>query len=154
MTQWNPMPSENNQYRELPSAEAADVTQMLSTGDYRGAAVALVGYALSTDRPGQAWELMLQCSEHADDQIRGNAILCMGHLARRFGNATTEGPIDPERVVPIIERGLQDNSDWVSGHAWDTASDVLVYCGWQVNGYADAEPTYDLAEDEDDDEDA
>jgi hypothetical protein len=64
----------------------------------------------------------LRLSTHADDVLRGNAILCFGHLARRFGELTPEAV---ERVV----RGLTDPSDYVRGQAHAAASDVKHFLG-------------------------
>lgn len=69
----------------------------------------------------------VELSTHHDELVRGNAILGLGHLARRFGELSTE-------CLAIIERGLLDPSRHVRGQAHAAAEDVVTLLGWFVAG--------------------
>lgn len=65
---------------------------------------------------------------HDDEEVRGNAILAFGHLARRFR------VLSPD-IKPLIESALLDDSAHVKGQAWAAASDVRFFLGWNVKGF-------------------
>lgn len=81
----------------------------------------LVALALYADDPEFIQHTMIQYSQHKHDNVKGIAILCFGHLARRFGI------IDKELVLPIVHAGLQDESEIVRGHADSALDDINMF---------------------------
>lgn len=58
-------------------------------------------------------------SAHAHPVVRGNAVLALGHLARRFGK------LDFEDVVKsVVEEAFHDSDDYVRGQADAAADDI------------------------------
>jgi hypothetical protein len=71
----------------------------------------------------------LRLSGHPHFNVRGNAILGFGHLAR------TCGALDEGRVKPLIERALKDTDEYVRGQANAAADDLAHYLGWRIEGH-------------------
>jgi hypothetical protein len=84
---------------------------------------------------GWAEEICLKLCKHPHFNVRGNAILGLGHTARRCGLLTLE------LAVPVIAKGLLDANEFVRNHAYTAASDLNTYLNVIVPGYE--EPTWD-----------
>ena len=91
-----------------------------------------VPIVITLDPPDCAWSeaICLALAKHPHFNVRGNAILGLGHLAR------TCGRLNLATVAPAITDALQDEHEYVRGHADDAASDLLHYLGVQIPGYA------------------
>lgn len=72
----------------------------------------------------------MDLTSHEHFNVRGNAILGLGHLARTCGH------LDLAAVVPVISAALGDRHEYVRGHAADAAADLLHYLGVHVPGSA------------------
>lgn len=72
--------------------------------------------------------ICLRLANHSDSQVRANAILGFGHLARVSGELTEA------TVKPVIEAGLREEQP-VRGQAWAAADDVTHFLGWQISGF-------------------
>ena len=64
-------------------------------------------------------------ASHAHPSVRGNAVLGLGHLARRFGT------LEPS-AVPIIESALHDPDEFVRGQAHAAADDLNHFLGLRL----------------------
>jgi hypothetical protein len=71
-----------------------------------------------------AQDICVKLSSHSDYNVRGNAILGFGHLARICG------VLNEEVVKPVIESGLHDEEQYVREQAVAAAGDVVFYLGW------------------------
>lgn len=69
----------------------------------------------------------VQLARHRNANVRGNAVLAFGHLARRFGR------LDPGRVRRQVEIALHDPSDYVRGQAFSAAEDLATFLDWQFD---------------------
>jgi hypothetical protein len=74
-----------------------------------------------------AENICVRLTSHPHPQVRANAILGFGHLAR------TRGRLNKDVVKPIIEAGLRDNAKEVRGHAASAADDVYCYLDWEMD---------------------
>ena len=85
---------------------------------------------ISLDPPDCAWaqEICIRLAAHPHANVRGNAILAFGHLAR------TCGALDEARVLPLVESALRDRDDYVRGQADAAAGDVAHFLGWRIAG--------------------
>ncbi len=67
----------------------------------------------------------LRLSNHPHENVRGNALLAIGHLARRFGSLD-------ETAKAVVEAGLSDPSGYVRGQADSAADDCEHYLDWCI----------------------
>lgn len=61
---------------------------------------------------------------HPDSNVRGNADLALGHLARVHGRLGRE-------AIAVVESGLRDPDSYVRGQANAAADDLEHFLGWQ-----------------------
>lgn len=73
--------------------------------------------------------ICIALASHANFNVRGNAILGFGHIARTCRSLNTE------QIVPLISNALSDPSEYVRDHADNAACDLQVYLGVLVPGY-------------------
>ncbi len=69
------------------------------------------------------------CDDVFDDRVRGNAVMSLGHLARRFRS------LDEQSVKPIIESALNDRDEYVRTHAKSAADEIHQFLGWRIAGH-------------------
>lgn len=75
--------------------------------------------------PGHAERVLLALAVHPHPNVRGNAILGFGHLAR------TAGVIHAESTVhACVSAALADADTYVAGQADSAASDLAFFLGW------------------------
>lgn len=98
-----------------------EVLALIYSDDPDAIVTGLVSLALYAEDPAFIQDTMLKYSQHPHDNVKGIAILCFGHLARRFGI------IDKELVLPIVYAGLQDESEIVRGHADSALDDINMF---------------------------
>jgi hypothetical protein len=79
----------------------------------------------SSEREWAEWACT-QLAKHRNANVRGNALVGFGHLARRFGR------LDPNRVKPLIESALHAHNEHIREHAESAADDVNTFLSWQV----------------------
>ncbi len=84
---------------------------------------------ITMDPPDCEWaqNICMKLSNHENYNVRGNAILGFGHLAR------TCGTLKEESIKPIIKAALNDKNEYVRGQAQDAASDIEHYLHWKVS---------------------
>ena len=114
-------------YQDTGNPDLAAVRRAMKLDDAEELKTLIVGLALYHEDGRVVEELCHRLSGHADEFVRGNAVLGFGHLARRFRTLD-------ERALAIVERALKDSSDHVRGQAWAAAGDVCFFLGWKVSG--------------------
>lgn len=84
---------------------------------------------VSLDPPDCAWaqDVCLRLASHPHFNVRGNAVLGFGHLAR------TCGALDEARVKPVVEAALRDPDAYVRGQADAAAGDIEHFLGWRLD---------------------
>jgi hypothetical protein len=70
--------------------------------------------------------LCARLARHPHVNVRGNAVLGFGHLARRFGR------LDRVVVEPLVREALADPDAYVSGQADAAAEDLQHFLGWDL----------------------
>ena len=85
-----------------------------------------VALDIGTEADARDWaqSCCVQLARHRNAQVRGNALLAFGHLARRFGR------LDPQRVRRLVQIALYDPSDYVRAHAASAADDLATFLAW------------------------
>lgn len=90
----------------------------------------LMDVVLDIALEAEPWEWAQACcvqlARHRNAQVRGNAVLGFGHLARRFGR------LDPQRVRRLVEIALYDPSPYVREQAASAADDLATFLDWEL----------------------
>lgn len=68
-------------------------------------------------------DICLRLAKHEHFNVRGNAILGLGHIAR------TCRELNAVAAVPVIAAAFDDPHDFVRGHAESAAEDLEIYLG-------------------------
>ncbi len=68
------------------------------------------------------------CSSE-NDKVRGNALISLGHLARRYRI------LDEQTVKPVGEKGLLDVSDYGRECAKSAADEIHQFLHWTIQGH-------------------
>jgi len=109
---------------EPMSREAVDAA--LGRAEPKELLRAVVAVALHSEDLAWASSVCLQLARHQHFNVRGNAILGLGHLARRFGR------LDPV-AREVIEEGLRDSDAYVRGQAECAADDAQRFLRWKIS---------------------
>jgi hypothetical protein len=115
-------------YEPIPELTRAEVEAAVERDDPGELLYAVLAAALYADDPAWAEGVCLRAASHRDPNVRGNAVLGFGHLARLHGR------LDRLRVEPVIAAALDDPDPYVRGHAHNAAGDVSHFLGWAVRG--------------------
>lgn len=93
-----------------------------------------VPIVVSLDPPDCTWAtgVCIRLADHVHWNVRGNAILGFGHLAR------TCRELPRAEVQPLVEAALHDSHSYVRGHAEDAADDIRHFLGWDSLGRTSA----------------
>ncbi len=79
------------------------------------------------EHPGYAESICRQLAVHPHANVRGNAILGFGHLARTAGIIWR-----PKEVRALVEAGLADPDEYVRGQAESAADDLRHFLKWKL----------------------
>jgi hypothetical protein len=114
----------------------SDVEAVLSRGDPQELLYVPIAVGMNGDQfaPGWAEAICLRLVSHPHFNVRGNALLGLGHVAR------TCRWLNFEQVLPLLSAGLQDPNGFVRGHAQGAACELEMWLGIHVPGY-DGEQT-------------
>ena len=109
----------------------ADVEAVVARGDPSELLYVpiVVGMNAADCRREWAEAICFNLAEHPDFNVRGNAVLGLGHIAR------TCRELNLAQAVPLISRALFDPHEYVRSHADGAACDLHLYLGVIVNGY-------------------
>ena len=117
--------SELMKYVPIDPMSREDVEAVLARGNPEELLRAVLAVALHDEDNAWATSICLRLASHNHFNVRGNAILGLGHLARRYCY------LDPA-ARGIIEAGLQDDDPYVRGQADAAADDVEHFLGWEI----------------------
>lgn len=114
-----------------------DVEIVIARGDPEELLYVPIVVGMNSDdcEPGWAEKICLQLASHPHFNVRGNAVLGLGHIAR------TCRALNLELAVPVIAVALHDPHDFVRGHAFTAAENLNTYLGVKVPGFV--EPSWD-----------
>ena len=108
-----------------------DVEAVLDRGDPNELLYVPIVVGMNAADCEQAWaeEICFRLVDHPHFNVRGNAILGLGHIAR------TCRQLDLSRALPVISQALSDSHKYVRGHAGSAACDLHMYLVVAVPGY-------------------
>lgn len=113
-------------FQDLEHFTAADIDAAIERNDPHELQMVSVTVALACPDQTAAQEVCLKLSRHRHNKVRGNAIMSLGHLARRF-RALDEGA-----VKPLIESALRDADEYVRTRAKSAADEIHQFQGWSI----------------------
>ncbi|WP_269532856.1 hypothetical protein [Chitinimonas sp. BJYL2] len=86
----------------------------------------VVAISLNEANIDEAIEVCSILAKHPDANVRGNALLGFGHIARRFNRL----PKDP--VETLVKSGLKDSSAYVQAQSLTAVEDIEQFVGWKI----------------------
>ncbi|MDP9353181.1 MAG: hypothetical protein M3P51_16800 [Chloroflexota bacterium] len=119
-------------YEPVSELTPAEVEEAIARDRPEELLYAVISVALYAEDPIWAEDVCVRLAAHTHFNVRGNAILGFGHIARVHHQLTRE------RVQPIIEAAFADPDPYVRAHAEDAASDVSHFLGWSIRRSAPA----------------
>ena len=108
-------------YQPIPELSRAEVEEALCHNSEH-LSTAVLSAALFSDDCGWAESICIRAASNKKPTVRGNAILGLGHIARRFGDFN-----QPQVTTKIIETALSDYSEYVRGQAESAADDISAF---------------------------
>ncbi len=128
-------------FQDLESFTDDDIKDAFLRDDPSELMLVSITVALSSPDLVCAQDACLRLGSYNDPRVRGNAVMCLGHLARRFSS------LDELRVRPLIESSLRDGDDYVRTLACSAADEIHQFLGWEFPGHTYGEmnsvPTYE-----------
>lgn len=114
-------------YEAIKPRSKEDVESAISRNNPNELLYAVLATALHSDDPEWAEDICSRLAAHEHFNVRGNAVLGFGHIARIHRR------LNEVRVKPLIEAALRDESDYVRGQADAAADDVKFFLKWKIN---------------------
>jgi hypothetical protein len=114
-------PSERLIYTEIRELTPQEVEQIMMRNDPEELRFVPISVSMFSNDLDSAQTTCSLLANHADANVRGNAVLSFGHLARRFGQ------LDLRVVEPIYRSALNDADDYVRSQAQDMLDDIRYY---------------------------
>jgi hypothetical protein len=116
-------------FQDLASFTIDDVDAAIMRNDPEELQFVSITIALSSSEAALAQEVCLKLSTHEHHKVRGNALMSLGHLARRFR------ALDEDKVRPILELALHDHDEYVKMLAKSAADEIQQFLHWQIAGH-------------------
>lgn len=99
-----------------------EIINLINSDDPDTKVKGLLSLALHADDGEFVQDLMVRYSQHKNENIRGIAVLCFGHIAR------IHRTVHNELIIPLIHNALKDESSFVRGHAHSALDDINMFC--------------------------
>jgi len=108
----------------------ADIEAAVERGDPQELLYVPIVVGMNANDCDREWAegICLGLANHPDFNVRGNAVLGFGHIAR------TCRALNTAAAVPVITTALRDDHESVRGHAVSAAEDLCIYLGVVVPG--------------------
>ncbi len=115
--------------QDLNSITEKDVNAALSRNDPGELQLASITLALSDLDFNFTQAVCIRLCSSRNGRVRGNALVSLGHLARRFRH------LEEQAVKPIIEAALQDADGYVRISAKSASDEIHQFLHWQISGH-------------------
>lgn len=112
-------------YEPIEHYTQAEIDKAVKENNADRLLLMVLSVALYSDDQEYAENFCVQLSNHEHFNVRGNAILGFGHIAR------IHRKLNEKRVKPIIKNALKDENEYVSGHANDVVDDTKHFLKWK-----------------------
>ena len=111
-------------YREAISWSRAKVEAALAADDPELLLQAVIAVSMHEEDQKYAEALCVRLSRHPHFNVRGNAVLGFGHIAR------VHGKLEENVVQPLIAAALKDQEEYVRGQAHSAKDDTEHFLHW------------------------
>ncbi len=116
-------------FQDLEIITPKEVNLALLRNDPEELQLVSVTLALSDLDFNFSQSVCVQLCSNTNSRVRGNALVSLGHLARRFRH------LDEQTVKPVIESLLQNTDEYVRNCAKSAADEIHQFLHWQIEGY-------------------
>jgi hypothetical protein len=113
-------------YEPIPEMEKNEIEVAINRNNPEELLYAVLSAALYAEDWQWAQDVCLRLAKHEHYNVRGNAILGFGHIAR------IHGKLDEDKIKPLIELALNDSHEFVRGQASSAIDDVNFFLGWDI----------------------
>ena len=121
------MPQADRRYEEIGEWSHDAVEQALRDDDEEALLRAVIGVSMHDNDWRYAQGLCVRLSAHPHFNVRGNAVLGFGHIAR------VHRQLDRALVQPIIQAALRDENDYIRGQAVCAMDDTEFFLEWHYD---------------------
>ena len=121
------MSKSHRKYEEIGPWSHEDVEQAIRADDIEALLRAVIGVSMHDDDWRYAQDLCVRLSSHPHFNVRGNAVLGFGHIAR------VHRQLERSLVQPIIQAALRDESDYIRGQADSAMDDTAFFLKWHYD---------------------
>ena len=111
-------------YEPIPELSKIEIEQAVEQNDPEELLIAVLSAALYLDFDF-AESICLRLSEHENFKVRGNAVLGFSHIARIHNR------LNKQLVKPVVLNALNDEHEYVRGHAQDVKDDLEHFLDWK-----------------------
>lgn len=111
-------------YESVPEMARGDVEGALLRNDPAELLIVSLSVAMHSGDAAWAASVCLRLATHSHANVRGNAVLALGHLARLHSRLD-------RAALPVVESALQDPEPYVRGQANAAADDLEHFLGWR-----------------------
>ena len=118
----------NDVYKSIRSYTKEEAKALLLADDLGELQYLSVGAGMYSDDLLWAQDVCLSLAQHHAVFVRGNALLGLAHLARRFRT------LDLKAVMPVVDAAKDDAEEYVRFQANDAWDDIQHYCLSQDTG--------------------
>jgi len=115
--------------QDLNNITENDVNAALLRNDHEELEFVSLTLALSDLDFNFTQSVCLRLGSDKHSGVRGNALVSLGHLARRFRH------LEEQSVKPVIEAGLRDANEYVRMSAKSAADEIHQFLHWQISGH-------------------
>lgn len=112
-------------YEPIPEFTRDEVVAAIERDDPDVLLYAVLSAALHDEDPAWAARISLRLVAHPHWNVRGNALLALGHIAR------LHRWLPREEAQAALAAGLRDPEEYVRGKAESAADDVEQFLGWR-----------------------
>jgi HEAT repeat protein len=116
-------------FQDLETFTAGDVEAAIMRNDPEELPLVPITVAMLSPGPAYAAEVCARLAGHDDPAVRGNAVVALGHLVRRFSS------LDERQFKPIIETALLDSQEYVRNSAKSAADEMHQFLHWTIAGH-------------------
>ena len=114
-------------YVSIRDFAPTEVVTLIERDEPRELQYVSVGVGMYSDDPAWAQDVCMTLAHHRDPLVRGNALLGIAHIARRFGT------INVAAIVPIIKAAQAESNEYVRFQANDAWDDIEHYVMSRAN---------------------
>ena len=112
-------------YEKIKELSRAEIEAAILRDNPEELLIAVLSAALYAEDGTWAEEVCIRLAAHEHFNVRGNAILGFGHIAR------IDRQLTEETVKPLIEVALEDESEYVRGQAEGAKDDIKHFLRWK-----------------------